>query len=256
MRLLSENPAKRRVETIVLAWSPIWIVIIGALMGTRRFARWDDGEHLALGLALALPLWLAPFAWPAPDEKLVPLAHRHAARFTLFVALMTFVQTWFGTRFFFDHLGMEYHFRVTWILRGTPLFLYFVTIAYFSTYYVVMQVALRALRSLWPGAPWPVAVGARAIVSYLVAFAETAGMASPLIREFFLYRDKAFAMWWGSLCYGTVFFVSLPILERLDERPGDAPPSLRTLARDVLAANLLALFLYDLYAAIMAARGA
>jgi cycloeucalenol cycloisomerase len=242
--LLATNPAKRRHELLVLAYSPVWMAAIGAMMFTRAFSRWGDAGHLAFGVALALPLWLLPLALPAPGERALPVAARHATRFTAWIALITFVQCAFGSELFFDALGMEYHFPVTWSLRGTPLFLYFVTIAYFSTYYVVMQVALRAIRARFPSAPAPVLWTVRALVGYAVAFAETASMATAALAPWFLYRRPHFALLVGSAAYGTLFAVTLPLLERLDEERTGDPPLARALW-DLCAANLIALLAYE-----------
>jgi cycloeucalenol cycloisomerase len=249
--LLSPNPTKRRNEIIVLLYSPLWIAVIAWMMFSHHFARWGDGGHLAFGIALALPLWIIPFAWRIPEERNRPLLELHATRFLVAIALMTFLQTYFGAMLFFDHLGMEYHFQVGWLLHGTPLFLYFVTIAYFSTYYVVLQIATRLVERRLPRALWLLA---RALLGYGVAFAETASMSTPALREFFFYRDKTFALLWGSACYGTLFFISLPLFQRLDDR-SDAPPArMGPLVRDVLAANMLILILYELYGGIIGAR--
>ena len=63
------------------------------------------------------------------------------------------MQVWFGSDLFFDFLGMEYHFGVTWTAHRTPVFLYFMTIAYFSTYYAILQIVWRAFRTRFPDAP-------------------------------------------------------------------------------------------------------
>ena len=254
LRLLAENPPKRRSELIVLAYTPIWIAVIGYLMLSNDFARWGDGGHLAFGIALALPLWTLPFLLRAPADRNRPLRELHATRFALFIALTTFVQTYFGTLFFFDQLGMEYHFPVTWLLHRTPLFLYFVTIAYFSTYYVAMQAVMRALQSLFPRASRPALLLARAAVGYLVAFAETGLMSNDLLKQFFFYRDKNFALFLGSLCYGTLFFITLPEAQGLDERADLPAPSLRQVAWDTLAANFIVLLCYELFALAIGLR--
>ncbi|MSP61545.1 MAG: hypothetical protein EXR72_14645 [Myxococcales bacterium] len=252
MRLLSRNPAKRRNEWIVLAWTPIWMAAISTVMATRAFSRWGDLGHLALGLGLALPLWIAPFLSASPTEHGRPLLQRHAFRFAVWIALHTFLQTWFGTIFFFDHLGMEYHFPVTWTLHRTPLFLYFVTIAYFSTYYVALQIGERALRARFPAAPI-VRIALRAVLCYSVAFGETFFMADESMAPYFLYRDRAFVLWVGSLCYGTVFLLSLPLIARLDEDDAPPPP-LRGALAELLAANLIVFLCYDIYGSLFTPR--
>jgi hypothetical protein len=144
------------------------------------------------------------------------------------------LQVYFGSGLFFDALGMEYHFPVTWILNRTPLFLYFLTVAYFSTYYVVMGIIWRATGASWVALP---------IIGFATAFAETAGMANPMVADVFSYRDKAFVLAWGSACYGTIFVLSLPFVFRLQERR----PKLTTLLLEVLAVNMMAIIAYELF---------
>lgn len=236
MRLLAANPAKRRVELLVLAYTPLWMAAIALVQHGHYFARWSDGAHLAFGVALAAPLWL------------LALASAHGARFITLITLLSFIQNYFGAQLFFDRFGMEYHFPVHWIVARTPLFLYFVTIAYFATYYVALQIAWRALRTRFPSAPPAAMIAARALLSYSVAFAETAAMANEQLKAFFSYRDPRFVMFFGSIAYGTVFFVTLPLFYHLDEDPAAAPVPLGRLLWDFLAMNMLILICYEFYA--------
>jgi cycloeucalenol cycloisomerase len=249
MRYLSPNPAKRWMERFVLLYTPFWIAAIALCQVTHIFATWGDLGHLAFGLALALPLWLVPLVFPCDPDRALPFESRHATRFNVFIAAWAFLQVWFGSDLFFDVLGMEYHFPVTWTAHRTPLFLYFVTIAYFSTYYVVLQIAWRAFRTRFPAAPWPVRLIVLCVLGYAVAFAETSSMATELMRPYFLYRDKAFTLFYGSLCYGTVFVISLPLMYRLDENvQPDGRRTIRSLLWDACAANTVVLIFYALYA--------
>jgi hypothetical protein len=85
-----------------------------------------------------------------------------------------------------------------------------------------------------------------------VAFCETSGMATQVMREYFLYRDKRFTLLYGSLFYGTIFVVSLPLVYRLDEeRQPDGRNSLRSLFCDACAANTVGLIFYAVYAALV-----
>jgi cycloeucalenol cycloisomerase len=204
------------------------------------FTRWSDGAHLAFGLLLAAPLWLLALASP------------HGARFMALITLMSFIQNYFGAALFFDAFGMEYHFPTRWLLQRTPVFLYFVTVAYFATYYVAMQIAWRALRSRFSRAPAAATVAMRALLAYLVAFAETAAMANESLRAYFSYRDPRAVMFFGSIAYGTVFFVTLPLFYDLDESAEAPRVPLRRLIWDLLAMNMLTLICYELYGAAYA----
>jgi cycloeucalenol cycloisomerase len=252
VRLLSSNPSKRWAELFLLAYSPIWIVAITLCEVTRCFARWGDVGHMAFGLALSLPIWLVPLMWPGAADRGLPLASRHIVRFNFFIFVWTFLQVWFGSDLFFDFLGMEYHFPVTWTAHRTPVFLYFVTIAYFSTYYVIMQIAWRAFRTHFPAAPPVARLAVLLALGYAIAFTETSGMATDMMREYFRYRDKTFTLVFGSLCYGTIFVVSLPLVYRLDEEAQpDGRRTLPSLFWDACAANSVVLIFYAVYAALI-----
>jgi cycloeucalenol cycloisomerase len=248
---LAEDPAKRWMERFVLGYSVVWIAAIAAVQVTRVFTRWGDLGHLALGVGAALPLWLVPLLRPPPSERGRPLAARHSLRFNLWIGLFSLLQVYFGSALFFDVLGMQYHFNVRWVINRTPLFLYPLTIAYFSTYYVVMSIVWRAFRARFATAPTGILLLARALLAYSVAFAETASMANDLLKDYFSYSNKAFVLGYGSVCYGTVFFVSLPFVFGLDEDSRVPAPSLRRIVWDVLAVNMIVLVLYEIYTALL-----
>lgn len=252
MRWLSPNPSKRWAEIFLLVYSPIWIAVITTCELTKVFAHWGDLGHLLFGFALALPIWLVPLVRPGAADRALPFADRHITRLNVFILGWTLVQVWFGSDLFFDFLGMEYHFPVTWTAHRTPLFLYLVTIAYFSTYYAVMQIVWRGFRTGWPSAPLLLRVVVLCALGYAVAFAETSGMATDMMSDYFRYRDKRFTLLYGSLCYGTIFAVSLPLVYRLDEEAQpDGIRTLRSLLWDACAANTVVLMFYAVYAALV-----
>jgi cycloeucalenol cycloisomerase len=250
VQLLAANPSKRFTEILALIYSPLWMGIIGAAQLFGFFRHWSDGQHLAFGAALALPMWLYPLGRPPVCDQGTPFALRHSTRFNVLIALFSFLQCYFGSSLFFGAFGMQYHFHTRWQVNGTPLFLYLVTIAYFSTYYVLLTVGWRAFRTRFPSASPLASLVVRALLSYAVAFGETAAMATERMHEFFSYRDPRWVMLYGSFCYGTVFFVSLPLFYDLDER-GAPQRSLRLLSWDAFALNMLLLVCYELYAALL-----
>jgi cycloeucalenol cycloisomerase len=237
---------RRSTERFVLLYSPVWMAAVGVLQLTRAFSGWGDLPHLALGVGLALPLWIQPLV----DDRAQPVGARHATRFALAVAIFTFLQSYFGTQLFFHRLGMEYHFPVTWIWAGTPVFLYFLTIAYFSTYFVALALAWRTFTTRYPAAPVLVRLSVRALLAFVVAFAETAAMATDALRPYFFYRDRAFMLTWGAAVYGTVFFIGMPVFERID----DEPRTLRRVAWDALAANMVILVCYEAFSFVIRPR--
>jgi hypothetical protein len=238
VRWLSPNPDKQWTERTLLAYSPVWMGLVALVMFSGLLGRWGDFQLMALGLGMAL----GPFAMALSEGR------PHARRYVLIVTLHAFVQVYFGSKLFFDAFGMEYHFRVSprWIWNGSPLFLYFMTVAYFATYYVLMGIGWRAFTRARPQASRLERWAVRAVLCYAVAFAETASMAIEIMRPYFSYRDPAWVMRWGSICYGTLFFITLPQLTSLDEDKA-TPETTWQLVRDALAANLLVLIIYELY---------
>jgi hypothetical protein len=125
-------------------------------------------------------------------------------------------------------------------------------VAYFSTYFAVMQRLLRTVESLLGGqlvAP----VGkllrllAAAAMSYAVALLETLFMANEHLSGYFSYADKQRMMWKGSFCYGTLLFVAILVFVRIDEDE-ECPTPLTDVIWRALGANTLVLCAYELYA--------
>jgi cycloeucalenol cycloisomerase len=232
--VLAADPGKRFTEKFILAWTPVWIAVVIGIMASHAFTRWGDVGHLAFPLLLLVPVYVAPFF--APDKG------RYFWRFNLWIGVYSLLQMYFGSALFFDVLHMEYHFPVTWIVNRSPLFLYPLTIVYFSTYYVVMVVVWRAVQTHAAILKWPALV----VIGYAVAFAETGGMANEWLRDAFSYRDKWFVLIWGSACYGSIFMLSLPFVFRLDEKP-----SWQRIVGEVLAVNMAALCVYEVWAVVL-----
>src|SRR5947209_2818594 len=131
--ILAQDPAKRAFEKFILGYSLVWMAAIFLSQKTGRFAVWRDTAHLIFGLCLALPLYLGPWLLPRIFRSLRdprPFWDRYATRFSVFIGVLTLAQTCFGSIYFFRCMGMEYRFLVTVTVNRTPLFLYFITLAY------------------------------------------------------------------------------------------------------------------------------
>jgi cycloeucalenol cycloisomerase len=251
MQLFAPNPAKARTEKLALAYSPLWISVVAAVMFSGAFKNWGEWQHMALGVGLLIPVFSIAFV-PHDRERATPVWRRHAFRWATLLTLFSVIQNYFGAKLFFERFGMEYHFRTQWIANGTPVFLYPMTVAYFATYYAVMQTAYRAFSSRWPTAPRAARIAVRAALAYLMAFGETATMASPLLAGYFSYSDPRFVMIWGSFAYGTIFFVTLPLFVRLDEETPEAETRpLGAVVWDLLALNLLCLVTHEIWGALL-----
>jgi cycloeucalenol cycloisomerase len=259
VRWFAENDAKARTERLALVYSPIWMLAVAAVMFSGALASWGEVEHLAFGLGLALPLFLLPILLPDASERALPLAERHGVRWAALLLVFSLLQNYFGARLFFERFGMEYHFHVNWIANGTPVFLYLMTVAYFATYYALMQVGWRAFRARFPSAPRAVSLLVRAALAYAMAFGETATMANRHLSGFFSYRDPTFVMIWGSFAYGTVFFLTLPFFAELDEKGTQADAArkkpLGKVMWDLLALNCVCFVTHEVWSFVLARVG-
>lgn len=234
---------------------------MGATMLLGLYRDWSDPAYIAFGLALGLPPWLLPWLWPGDPQRDLPVWRRHWFRANAWVAVLVFVGSYFVTHYFFDVMGMRYGFGVSWNLQATivghsdgtvPVFLYPVTHAYFCTYFAVMTVAWRRFRTGVIDNGWANA-GFVLVISYVIAWAETFFMASGLIEDVFLYASRERMLAYGSIFYGCLFVVALPLFARLDEPHGaasgraDERPVV-TLVIEALGAGLAAITLLELWA--------
>jgi cycloeucalenol cycloisomerase len=264
---LSDDPGKAWAERFFLLYTPVWIAAVGLVLATGALKRWDDVDFLIFAVAVSAPLLLIPALRHrrVPALAATPWYASYWFKFNLWIFLFVWVGTYFLTHYFFDVLGMRYAFPTHWNLgaalvgtSGTdiPVFMYPLTQAYFVTYHVVMLVVLRRVHralSASPGAlgdlsgrPGRLALLllAAGLLAYSVAFAETLFMASDFIRDLFWYVDKPRMLRWGSLFYACYFFVSLPLLYRMDEPPHPQHGPGRA-ALDALAAGMLVFMILD-----------
>ena len=233
--LFSAHPGKRATERFWLAYTPVWgafaaLVMVGGFADT-----WDDLPLLLFGVGLALPACLGPCFLRVPEEAALPLHRRAGAKLSCTVTAFALLLNYSQTPFFFDVLHMHYGFRSTVNIRNNPLFLYFLTIAYFATYSVLLLMAYRLSQRLFAGSSRLGRVFGAGLACVVVAGLETALNANPFTRHVFCYDDMAFVLWFGSLAYGLAFMCALPVWLAVDERPGESR-ALSLLLVGVLAA--------------------
>jgi cycloeucalenol cycloisomerase len=256
---LSDDPGKAWAERFFLLYSPVWIAEVALVMTTGMLTRWGDAGFLAFGVIASAPFFVVPAIYHrrVPALAATPWHRSYWFKYNLWIFLFVWIGTYFLTHYFFDVLGMRYAFPTRWNLGAAlvgsghdiPLFMYPLTHAYFATYHVAMLVALRRVhRALGDLSGRPARLlallAAGLALAYSVAYAETLFMASDFIRELFWYTDKPRMLRWGSLFYACYFFVSLPLLYRMDEPPRP-PHSPGRAALDALAAGMLVFMLLD-----------
>jgi hypothetical protein len=251
-RIGTWHAAKLATERWYLLYTPLWTGLVAVVLSAGAFARWHDREYMLFGVALCAPICLLPLF----KERHLPLFARHSFKTALFITLLSFLQNYFGTPFFARCFGLEYHFPTRLNLNGYPVFLSLLTIAYFATYFAVMQGGLRIVeklgRRVGAGSLSPRLFLLRRVVvtfllAYCMAFAETLTMATDLLHGYFAYADKSRMLSIGSLCYGTLLFLAQRSFLRIDPEPA-RPTPLSTVVGRALGVSMLVLCLYELFA--------
>jgi len=258
-RWFSENASKAWGEKFFVAYSPVWMTVVGLVMALDVTGRVGEWGFMAIGAAVALPLLLVPVL--VRDESAIGRRWYQTYWFkaNLYIAIFNFAANYFGTEYFFDVLGMVYDYPAIELeldsaLVGSgeqhvPVLMYLLTQAYFMTYHTTAVIVLRRIRtSRLPVGRllWPVLL---LVVAYFWAWMETKAMANPWIASQFYYRDMERMLAYGSLFYALYFVASFPIFYHLDERR-DSNWSLTVTAVAALAAGMLMMFLLDFAAAI------
>jgi hypothetical protein len=231
--VLSPSLDKRAVERAWLLYTPVWGGVCALVMVTGLAERWGDVGLMALGASLGLGAIAVALAARTERERARPLHDTAAAKLAASVVLFSVLYNWLETPFFFDVLHMHFGFAATWAYEHNPLFLYLLTIAYFSTYAVLVMAGYRLARGALPGR-LGVAVGF-GVAPFAVAFLETLLNANPFTRSLFCYDDPTFALTFGTFAYGLAFVVALPVWIAIDESPDRRLSMSRVVAYTVLA---------------------
>lgn len=212
----AENPAKARVEKIWLLYTPVWGVIVGAVMLTGWAERWGDLELLLLGGLLALGAVLIPVLAQGPAERARPLAEQTAVKLGVSVVGFAFGMNYLLTPYFFDVLHMHYGFATNINIENNPLFLYFITVPYFATYAALITIGYRRARRVPTRWSRYLAIG---WVPLAVAALETLLNANPFMKRLFCFDDLGLMLTFGTASYGTALACAMPVWNLIDERP-------------------------------------
>ncbi len=257
-RWFSANPDKARAERFFLLYSPVWMAVMGLTMVTGLHERWSDAGFLLQACVIALPLFFYPLFFIQHQDS---WTRSYWFKANLYIFLFGFFGNYFGSEYFFDVLGMVYHYpSIHWTLdsallgsgrQKVPVIMYLLTHAYFMTYHTSATVVLRRFRT--SGLPFmrllfPVIVF---VIGYIWAWLETKTMANTLIEEQFHYKDKARMLAYGSVMYAFYFIASFPIFYWIDEEVsgegGLRRWSLWQVSSAALSASMITLYLLDFW---------
>ncbi len=216
--LFSTNPGKRAAERWYLLYTPVWGAVSGVVMLSGVAERWSDPAFMVYGLGLWLGVLLPPYVRRVPEDRGKPALALYHSKFQAWMFLFAFLGNYW-TKYFYEVLHMQYGFPTTWHVNHVPFFLYFVTVAYFSTYGTLLNMGLRWARARLAGqGPWVQRL-AVVPVCLTVAALETVLNANPFMTRLFCYDDLPFMLWFGTLMYGTWFVLTLPLWFPIDETP-------------------------------------
>jgi cycloeucalenol cycloisomerase len=268
---LSDNDDKAWAERLYLWFIPLFFLISGIYSRSA----WANSSSL-MNLMQGVMLWL-PYCVILPlvlrRGTGVPFYRQWWFRFQLYVAVIVFLLSYFGTEYFFDVLGMRYRYEhLSWYLdsallgpdqasalvanKRVPLGMYPTTMAFFTIYHITAIVFVRRIVRATQG----LGVAARRIIYALAlfamacffAFAETLLFMSAPSKTAW-YIDLPTMLTIGTLFYSMDFIFTFPSIYRLDEDPARAPWSLGRIVIEAAAACMGALLLADLWTLIFGA---
>jgi cycloeucalenol cycloisomerase len=224
LHVFATHPGKRKVEQLWLKYTLAWAGLCGLVMLGGFAERWGDLGLMSLGIAIALPALLLPLAIRAEEERDRPLYDTAGFKLSLAIATFSVLLNYTQTPFFFDVLHAHFGFHSSLNIRNNPVFLYLMTMAYFSTYSVLLMMAYRVSQQLFARAPRVVRLLAAAVACVAIAGLEAVFNANPFTKRLYCFDDVGFALGFGSLAYGLSFMFILPVWIGIDEHPGQRMP--------------------------------
>jgi cycloeucalenol cycloisomerase len=264
-RWLSRNPSKAWGEKFFLAYSPVWILVFGVVQRSGFGERLGNVGNLLLAVALSAPLVGVPLLVRDESSLGRPWHRTYWFKFAVWVFVFAAIGSYFFSEYFFDVLGMVYHFpQLTWSLDSTllgsgkqtvPIVMYLHAWYFFATYHTCSVIAIRRVRTSRLGGSVVASAIAIAATAWLFAWAEVFFTTGESIARQFRYEDIAWMLRWGTWFYACFFIVSFPMVYRLDENPDDDWPLSRVVL-EALATGMVVFFLLDLFAKAIGARWA
>ena len=151
--------------------------------------------------------------WLRSPDAAKPLHMRYWVKANLWIAVISYIGNIHWTHYFYNLLGASYSFPAH-RLNNVPIALIFCTHAYFATYFVISNFALRWARSLakrgmglggW--GQFVVVAAVTAALSWLTGYIETVTISS---FPYYEIKDREYMYTIGCVCYGLYFIVAFP----------------------------------------------
>jgi cycloeucalenol cycloisomerase len=271
----SENDDKAWAEKFYLIFIPIFFAYNAVIqnMGWLNVGNfWHVTQNLLMWVpyCIILPLILR-------RNSPLPFYKQWWFKFQLYMAVLVFFVTYFHTEYFFDVLGMRYHFpKVSLyfdsVLLGPnqakalaadariPIGMYLNTMAFFTVYHIASVVVIRRIYNLVKNLTGGVGPDGRPTgvqrVAFVIAVAATALFFAWAETFFYMtapahdnvwYIDLKTQLYIGSIFYAMDFIFTFPNIYRLDESRRSAPWTLPRIAVEAAAMAMFILLADDLW---------
>lgn len=263
---LSDNDDRAWAEKLYLWYIPVFFILAGISSRTGLSTSGDWGNLLGgfmvwLPFCVLLPMYL---------RRGHPLPYRQQWWFKcqLYLAVVIFFLTYFGTEYFFDTLGMRYRYpNQTWyfdsVLLGpdqatalsqdkrVPLGMYPISVGFFTVYHIGAFVVMRRIYRM--GQAMGLTAGK---LAFIVGLLVTAFFWAWLETMIFVNGPKGGYSWYedlnrqlaiGSWLYAIGFFWTFVSLYWLDERPNYRPWNIYRVCMEATAMCMGVLLAGDLW---------
>ena len=263
---LSDNDDRAWAEKLYLWYIPVFF-IISAITSRTGFSIAGNWQNLLGGFLVWLPFCVLLPLYLRRDHPL-PVWRQWWFKFQLYLAVVIFFLTYFGTEYFFDTLGMRYKYdAVSWyfdsVLLGAdqatalaqhkrvPLGMYPISVGFFTVYHIGAIVLIRRLYRIGVGlglTAGRIAFAAGVIATALFwAWLETMLFVSQPKGSYAWYEDLERQLGIGTLFYAMGFLFTFANVYWLDERADHRPWSNCRIATEATAMCLLVLLAGDLW---------
>ncbi len=266
---LSDNDDRAWAEKLYLWYIPVFF-ILSAITSRTGLSTAGNWPNLIGGLLVWAP-WCVVLPLYLRRNHPLPFWKQWWFKFQVYLAVLIFFLTYFGTEYFFDVLGMRYRYPdQTWffdsVLLGpdqatalaqdkrVPLGMYVLSIGFFTVYHAGAIVMIRKVYRL--GQRAGISAGRIAFALGVVATAlfwawlETMLFVSQPKGSFAWYEDLNRQLGLGTVFYAMDFLFTFSSVYWLDELKSQRIWSLRRVAIEATAMCLGVLLAGDLWAMV------
>eukprot|EP00041_Stephanoeca_diplocostata_P020509 m.460823 g.460823 ORF g.460823 m.460823 type:complete len:290 (+) comp21599_c0_seq10:192-1061(+) len=230
---------------VAIAWfSPVWILVVAAVVVTGHYETWTGTSYLICGIVLSVPCILLPASACRRVDTHQKFWERYYVRFTIWMAIVVFIASYFFTHYFYTLLGVRYTLPTDgWELNHVPISMYLMAYPYFCTYHTLAAYVLRRSGDNVTGLPYAVVVVA---IAYVTAVLEAVGMAA---FPHYTYPDAQAMFVKGSAFYSLLFVITYPMFHEFQtnyvKSGGARMWTIWETCQHALAACMLALLLME-----------